>query len=74
MFVWMKSQRSSKMGHVCSKTKSLGQILEKPCARSIGNIFSQMIMKLGQNVCLDQDWDGTRLKMGHVESKSRSLG
>ena len=54
MFVLMKSQISSKMGHVRSKTRSIGQILEKPCARYRGHIFSRMIMKLGQNVCLDE--------------------
>ena len=41
------------MGHVGSKTRSLGQMLEKPCVRSRGHIFSLIIMKLGQNVCLD---------------------
>ena len=44
------SQTSSKM--VVSKTRSLGQILEKPCVCSISHMFSPMIMKLGQNVCL----------------------
>ena len=33
---------------------SLGQILEKRCVRSRGHIFSQLTMKLGQNVCLDE--------------------
>ena len=42
------------MGHVGSNTRSLGQILEKPCVRSGGHIFSSVIMKLGQNVCLDK--------------------
>ena len=46
-FVVMKSGMSSKMGHVRSKTRSLGQILEKPCVRSRGHIFSPIIMKLG---------------------------
>ena len=31
----------------------LGQVLEKLCVRSKGHIFSQIIMKLGQNVCLE---------------------
>ena len=52
MFVLIESRTSLKMGHVGSKTRSLGQILEKPCLRSRGHIFSQKIMKLGQNVCL----------------------
>ena len=42
------------MGHVGSKPRSLGQILEKPCPSCRGQIFSQIIMKLGQNVCLDE--------------------
>ena len=45
------------MGHVESKTRSLGQILEKPCVRSRCHIFSTIIMKLGQNVCLDKILD-----------------
>ena len=42
------------MGHVGSKTSSQGQILEKPCVPSRGHIFSPRIMKLGQNVCVDE--------------------
>ena len=50
----MKSQMSSKLGHGGSKTRSLGQILEKPCIRSRDHIFSPILMKLSQNVCLDK--------------------
>ena len=42
------------MGHVRSKTRSLGQILEKPCECSRGHIFSQIIMKPLQHACLDK--------------------
>ena len=56
------------MGCVGSKTRSLGQILEKSCVSSRGHIFSPIIMKLGQNVCQ------TFLKMGHVGLKTRSQG
>ena len=56
-FFLMKSQRSLKMGHVGSKTMSLGQILEKHCVRSRGHIVSPIIMKQGQIVCLDEMWD-----------------
>ena len=45
---------SLKIGCVGSKTRSLGQILEKPCVHSKGHIFSPIIMKRGQNVCLDE--------------------
>ena len=37
------------MGHVGSP----GQILGKPCVRSRGHIFSRILMKGGQDVCLD---------------------
>ena len=58
------------MGHVGPKTKSLGQILEKPCVYCRGHIFSLIIINSGQNVCLDES--RMSLKMGHVESTTRS--
>ena len=61
VFALMKSQTSSKMGHVGSKTRSLGQILEKPFVRSRGHILSQIIMKLGQNVYLDEHLNGFKI-------------
>ena len=45
---------SLKIGCVKSETRSVDQILEKPCVRSRGHIFSQIVVKLGQNVCLDE--------------------
>ena len=60
-----------KMGHVRSKTRSLGHILEKPCVRSRGHIFSLIIMTLGQMFVLMKSQ--TAYKMGHVGSKTRSL-
>ena len=60
------------MGHVGSKTRSLGQILEKPCVCSRGHIFSLIIMKLGQNVCLDEIL--YEFENSNVGSKARSLG
>ena len=59
------------MGHVGSKTRSLGQILEKPCVRSRGHILSRILMEVGQDVCLDDISDefenGLRggKKLGH---------
>ena len=50
-----------KKGYVVSKTRSLGQILGKPCEHSRGHNFSSIFMKLCQNVCL-------------YGSKTRSLG
>ena len=52
------------MGHVGSKSRSLGQILETPCVRSRGHMFSLIIIKLGQNVYLGEiakdfeNWSG----------------
>ena len=53
MFVLMKSRMSLKMVHVGSETRSQGQLLQELCVCSRGHIFSPIIMKLGQNVCLD---------------------
>ena len=53
MFVSVKSQTSSKMDHVRSKTKSQGKISYKPCVRSRGHILKPIMIKLGQNVCLE---------------------
>ena len=57
MFVLMKSLTSSKMGHVGSKTRSLGQILEKPCVHCRGHILSPVFIKLGQDVFYDEILD-----------------
>ena len=62
---------SLKMGHVGSKTRLLGQILEKPSVRSRGHIFSPIIMKRGQNVCLNEISEGEN---GSCGVKTRSLG
>ena len=72
MFVLIKSRTSVKIGHVGSKTRSLGQILELPCVLSRGHNFSPIIMKLRQNVCLDEILD--KCENGHVGSKTWSLG
>ena len=44
------SRSSSKLGHIGSKTRSLGQILEKPCVHSRGHNFDSKFMKLHLNV------------------------
>ena len=73
MFVLMNSRTNSKIYHVGSKTRSLGQILEKPCVRSRGHILSQIILKLGQNVCLDKISDELENGVSRVKNKvSRS--
>ena len=64
MFVLMKSRTGSKMGHVGLKTTSPGQILEKPR----GHIFITIIMKLGQNFCLDEIGDEFENRSCQVKS------
>ena len=68
----MKSQTSSKIGNLGSKTRSLGQILEKPCVRSRGHIFESDYHETWSEFVLMKC--GTSLKMGHVGLKTRSLG
>ena len=68
----MKSCTIMYFGHVGSKARSLGQILEKPCARSRGFVFSLILMKLGKNVCLDEI--SGKLEIGSCGSNTRSLG
>ena len=58
------------MGHVGSKTMSLGQILAKPYVYSRDQIFGLILMKLGQRFCIDE----VLYTFEKVESKSRSLG
>ena len=50
MFIIIISRSGSKLVQVLSKTRSLGQILEKPCEHSRGHIFDHKFMKLCQNV------------------------
>ena len=49
MLIIIMSRSSSKLDHVGSKTRSLGQILEKPCVHSRGHSFDSKVMKLYQN-------------------------
>ena len=71
MFVLLKSRISLKMGHVRSKTRSLGQILEKPCVRFRAHIFSLIIT---WSECLSW-WNlGWVWKWGMSGQKSRSAG
>ena len=53
MIILTISQSSSNIGHVGSKTRSVGQIIEKPCEHSRGHSFSPIIIKLAQNDHLD---------------------
>ena len=49
MFIIVISRLRLKLGHVGSKTRSLGQILEKPCVHSRGHSFYLKFRKLGHN-------------------------
>ena len=60
------------MGCVGSKTRSLGQMLEKPFVGSRGHIFSPKLLLVGQNVCLDDTSD--RFENGSLGLKTRSPG
>ena len=69
---------SLKLGHVGSKTRSLGQILEKPCVHSKRHSFHPKFMKLCQNVnhhnrLLIIIISRSSLKLGQVGSKIRLL-
>ena len=66
------SRSRLKLGHVGSKTWSLGQILEKPCVHSKRHSFDPKVMKLCQIV--NPHISRSNLKLGHVGSKTRSLG
>ena len=74
MLIIIISRSGSKLGHVGSKTRLLGQISEKPCVHSRGHSFDSKFTKLYQNV---NDYNikifRSSLKLGHVGSKTRSL-
>ena len=53
MFVLKKSQTRLKFDHVRSKSRSIGQILEKSCVHPRDFILVPILVKLGQNVYLD---------------------
>ena len=53
MIILTISQSSSNMSDVGSKTRSVGQIMEKPCEHSRGHSFGQIFIKLAQNDHLD---------------------
>ena len=68
----MKSQTCLKTGQVKLKTRSVGQMLEKPCVRSRGHILSHIILKLGQNVCLDENLDEFENRWCRVKNSVKS--
>ena len=50
MIALTKSEANLQLGHVGSKTRSLGQFLEKACVHSRGHIFRQILISRGWNV------------------------
>ena len=54
MFVSVISRSSSNMGHMGSKSRSRGQIKGKPFEHSGGHSFDLILIKPGQNVCLNE--------------------
>ena len=68
----MKSQIDLKIGHIGSKNKSLGQILDKPCVRSRDNFIALIPMKLKQNICLDKI--SNLFENASCRSNTRQLG
>ena len=75
MLMIIISRSSSILGHVGSKTRSLGQILRKPCVHSKRHSFDPKFMKLCQIVNqLIIIISRPSLKLGHVVSKTRLLG
>ena len=57
MIFLIKARSNLKEGHMGSKTRSLGQIVEKPCDHSRCHIISPILMKICQNDCLDEILD-----------------
>merc|ERR1712076_163108 len=48
-----KSRSSPILGHVGSKSRSLGQILKKACEHTRDHMFDPIFLKLAHNVTLD---------------------
>ena len=70
MSIFFKSRSLSlglKLGCVGLKTRSLGQILRKPCVHSRGHSFDPIFMKLNQNDSLKRS--RSSFKLGHVGLK-----
>ena len=68
-----KSRPSSKLGHVGSKTRSLGQIIKKNRVYILeGTILNQSSLNFVRMLTLIES--RSVLNVGHVGSKTRSLG
>ena len=67
MFILIISGTSLNMGQVGSKSRSVGQILGKPCLHSTGHIFYPIFFKVSQDVYLDNVWDKFEYGLGRVK-------
>ena len=70
MFTLMICRSDSKLGHMLSITRSVGQIIEKPCDLCRGHIFHVIYMKIW--VCIAMI-SRSGSKLGHMNSKTKSL-
>ena len=70
MFAKVISHSSSGMGLLGSKTRSVGQMIEKPCKHSKSHIFSDILYVLGQNGCLGK----ISLKFEYGSAADHKLG
>ena len=67
MLIAIKSGSALKLGYIESKTRLLGQILEKSCVHSRGHSLVQKFMKLCENA--NSHKSKSTSKLGHVGSK-----
>jgi hypothetical protein len=68
MFILMKSGLGLYLGHLGSKTRSLGQMIEKPCVDNTGHSFHPIFMKFNRNVYLDDIWIGGLFSSNRVKN------
>ena len=55
------------MGVVGPKSRSVGQILEKPCLHSSGHIFDPIFIKLARDVYFDKWMDPIENGCGRIK-------
>ena len=67
MFILMISMTSLNMGGVGAKSRSLGQILIKPCYHSRGHNFDPVLIKLAQDLYIDDIFDEYKYGWGRVK-------
>ena len=72
MSMLIKSRSESQLGHVGSKTRSLGQILENPLVHFRGHSFDPSSSNFVRMLISIKSRSSS--KRGHVGSNTRSLG